>query len=72
MGIYTRHLITYITPTYSETYITDLNINKSGIILINMIIFIIAGFSAFVNLKTREMDKNCDKKNLYMIIYGFG
>lgn len=62
MGIYTRHLITYITPTYSETYITDLNINKSGIILINMIIFIIAGFSAFVNLKTREKDKNCDKK----------
>lgn len=62
MGIYTRHLITYITPIYSESYITNLNNNKSIIILMNMILFIIAGFSVFVNSKAKAMDKNYDKK----------
>ena len=49
MGIFGRHIISYITPTYSEVYINNLNTNKTSIISINIFLYIILGLNIFTN-----------------------
>ena len=47
MGIFGRHIVTYLTPTYSETYITNLNSNKTMIITLNILLFFVSGLNIF-------------------------
>ena len=49
IGIFGRHIVSYITPTYSEIYVKNLNANKTGIISVNIGLYIILVLSILTN-----------------------
>jgi len=59
IGIFVRHIVTYLTPVYSEAYITNLNTDKTIIITLNILLFFVSGLNLFNNRIKRNNGK-CD------------
>ena len=58
VGIYTRHLISLMTPLYYEIYIPNLYTNKIGIICISIVLWILAGLAFIRSLNLKEINMN--------------
>lgn len=62
LGLYTRHLISLMTPVYSQIYITDMYVEKGIIISLAILIWMTAAINILFNYK-----KKFDKMTLCML-----
>lgn len=53
IGLYTRHLISALTPAFNEIYITDIHNDKTILILLSLSIWTIAFISFFPSMKAK-------------------
>lgn len=59
VGIYTKHLISMLTPLFGEVYIQNIYTDKGIIILVNMVVWILAGIYFLLGIKHKNIDGNC-------------
>lgn len=55
LGIYIRHIITLLTPTYNQIYIMNMYNNKSILILSSIAMWILTGTSIILKIENREI-----------------
>ena len=57
ISIYTSHLISYLTPCYSRTYISNIYTNKTLRVVVSSLIWIIGALAVFVTTKENGIKK---------------
>lgn len=65
IGIYLRHIVNYITPIFSQGYITDLNLDKKLLFILNFIIYAMCVLGVMSSYKGINL---FSKHNLYFYI----
>ena len=63
IGIYTRHLVNLMTPSWNQLYIDNLFNNKNVLVVVSMIIWFIAGIAFYMNVQ----EKTIPKGRLYLM-----
>lgn len=57
VGIYIRHLVVLMTPTFSEVYITNIYFNKGIFVLVSILIWLIAVVNIYRTIKEIQWKK---------------
>ena len=58
MGIYTRHLVSLMTPMYRQVYVDNLYRDKGFVASVSVLLWIIAGFGVLGQLKRKKSLSN--------------
>ncbi len=67
IAIYARHIVSALTPIYSEAYINDLHENKTLRVVVNILLWIITTI-ACISRSEKNNDKGFIKNNWFIIL----